>query len=528
VARDALRGRASELEDRVAERTAEVVRYQALLEAVIENMPDAVFLKDAVDGNRYLLLNSAGERLYGKARDDVIGLTDAQVLPRELLRLSDTADAAVLDSRRPHMIPDQIWRSGETYHRVESRRVPIQDAAGDLRFILGVLRDVTEGKALEDRVRELQRMDAIGQLTGGIAHDFNNLLAVIMTNVEMLRDDMAVQGAATDIADEAIGAVARGAELVRRLLAFARKQHLDPSPIDINERLPGVAALLRRTLGEKVALQVQLASGLWPAMIDPTQVDDALINLAINARDAMHGGGTLTVETANVTLERDYTDLHADVRPGDYVMLAVSDTGTGMSPETIKHAFEPFYTTKAPGKGTGLGLSQVYGWVKQSGGHISIYSELDHGTSIKLYLPRATAGADDSRPEGKAEPMRGGSETILLVEDNPDVRRATVRQLQSLGFTVEEAGDAHEALARIESGLRFDLLLTDVVMPGGMTGYELAAEVERVRPGTRVLFTSGYTELAAPLADAPRGALLSKPYRRVDLDRAIRTALDEC
>jgi PAS domain S-box-containing protein len=527
VAQDALRGRTSELEDRVAERAAEVVRYQVLLEAVIENMPDAVFLKDATDGNRYLLLNGAGERLYGRPRDAVIGFTDEQVLPRELLRASDAADAAVLAERRPQVTPDQVWRIGDTYHRVESRRIPIDDAAGELRFILGVLRDVTEGKALEDRVRELQRMDAIGQLTGGIAHDFNNLLAVIMTNVEMLREDVAASGGSVDLADEAIGAVARGAELVRRLLAFARKQHLDPSAVDINERLPGVAALLRRTLGEKVSLQVQLASDLWPAMIDPTQVDDALMNLAINARDAMAGGGTLTVETANVTLETDYTDLHADVAPGDYVLLAVSDTGSGMSPETIARAFEPFYTTKAPGKGTGLGLSQVYGWVKQSGGHIKIYSELGVGTSIKLYLPRAGAHAAAAPEPDAPEPMAGGSETILVVEDNPDVRRAAVRQLQGLGYAVVEASDAREAIGRVREGLRFDLLLTDVVMPGGMTGYELAIEVDKLRPGTRVLFTSGYTELAAPSADAPRGALLSKPYRRIDLDRAVRQALDK-
>lgn len=326
--------------------------------------------------------------------------------------------------------------------------------------------------------------------------------------------------------DDVIGAAARGAELVRRLLAFARMQHLEPASIDLGERVPNVIGLLQRALGENVQLQVRMADGLWPAVIDPTQVDDALLNLAINARDAMPGGGTLTIETQNVHLDEDYAAHHVEVTPGDYVMLAVSDTGTGMEPEVVARAFEPFFTTKEEGKGTGLGLSQVFGWVKQSGGHIKIYSEVGHGTTVKLYLPRAEAEDAAPAPQLDASAV-GGSETILVVEDNPNVRKTVIRQLRDLGYQSIEADSGAAALELIGQGAEFDLLLTDVVMPGGMTGYQLADAIRQERPDLKVLFTSGYTELARS-TDQPtrRDALLSKPYRKQDLGRAVRNAID--
>jgi CheY-like chemotaxis protein len=298
--------------------------------------------------------------------------------------------------------------------------------------------------------------------------------------------------------------------------------------LDLNERLPAITGLLRRSLGEAIRLDVHHAVDLWPALIDPTQVDDALVNLAINARDAMPEGGSLIIETANVVLDEDYATHHVEVSPGEYVMLAVSDSGTGMSSDVIARAFEPFFTTKPEGKGTGLGLSQVYGWVKQSGGHIKVYSELGHGTTIKLYLPRAAAVAGDlpsgSRRAGSAP---RGSETIFVVEDNPNVRSIVLRQLTDLGYVTIEAADGASAVEMARQGAEFDMLLTDVVMPGGMTGYDVAERLAALRPDLKVLFTSGYTQLAAGNGRAARaGPLLSKPYRKQDLGRAVRALLD--
>jgi nitrogen-specific signal transduction histidine kinase len=403
--------------------------------------------------------------------------------------------------------------------------VPIGNGSGAPMQILAIVRDVTDAKAREEQVRQLLRMDAVGRLTGGIAHDFNNLLAIIHGNSELIRARLKDGSDSADMADDVIGASARGAELVRRLLAFARMQHLEPEAIDLNARLPDILSLLERTLGENVNVRTKPARDLWPATVDPTQVDDAIVNLAINARDAMPDGGTLTIETQNVILDEDYAAHHVEVVPGDYVMLAVSDTGTGMPPDVIARAFEPFFTTKPEGQGTGLGLSQVFGWVKQSGGHIKIYSELGHGTTIKLYLPRAeTETAAAEQPVDVRTPT--GTETILVVEDNAKVRKTVIRQLHDLGYRTIEADGGGAALDLMRRGTSFDLLLTDVVMPGGITGYQLAEQARAERPGLKVLFTSGYTELAAA-SEADLGhQLLSKPYRKQDLGHAVRAVLD--
>jgi nitrogen-specific signal transduction histidine kinase/ActR/RegA family two-component response regulator len=404
--------------------------------------------------------------------------------------------------------------------------VPITNGAGSPTRLLAIIRDVTEARAREDQLRQLQRMDAVGRLTGGVAHDFNNLLAIVHGNSELLRDRLEAGSEEAEMADDVVGAAGRGAELVRRLLAFARMQHLEPEAIDLNARLPNLLGLLQRSLGENVNVRAKTSEGLWPAIVDPTQVDDAIVNLAINARDAMPGGGTLTIKTENVTLDEDYAAHHVEVTPGDYVMLAVSDTGTGMSQEVIGRAFEPFFTTKREGEGTGLGLSQVFGWVKQSGGHIKIYSELGHGTTIKLYLPRAEAQSADKGPRVEvATPT--GDETILVVEDNPNVRRTVIRQLHDLGYKTVEAESGASALQMVSEGTEFDLLLTDVIMPGGMTGYQLADELRQARPGLKILFTSGYTELVTVGEQAAlKDPLLSKPYRKQDLGRAVRSVLD--
>ncbi len=518
-----------ELEDRVQERTADVKRASVLLNAVVENLPDMIILKEQDgdgDGYRYLLINAAGEQMLGKTRDEIIGRTESELFPPEETSQILKAIRSVRETGEARTFTDRRMTTSSGLRTVETRIVPIANGNGGTALILGIVRDVSETRAREDQLRQLQRMDAIGRLTGGVAHDFNNLLAIIHGNSELVRGQVDDKSEAAEMVDDVIGAAARGAELVRRLLAFARMQHLEPASIDLGERVPNVIGLLQRALGENVQLQVRMADGLWPAVIDPTQVDDALLNLAINARDAMPDGGTLTIETQNVHLDEDYAAHHVEVTPGDYVMLAVSDTGTGMEPEVVARAFEPFFTTKEEGKGTGLGLSQVFGWVKQSGGHIKIYSEVGHGTTVKLYLPRAEAEDAAPAPQLDASAV-GGSETILVVEDNPNVRKTVIRQLRDLGYQSIEADSGAAALELIGQGAEFDLLLTDVVMPGGMTGYQLADAIRQERPDLKVLFTSGYTELARS-TDQPtrRDALLSKPYRKQDLGRAVRNAID--
>ena len=517
-----------ELEDRVQQRTAEVSRASKLLDAVVENIPDMVLLKEpSGEGFRYLLINAAGEKLLGRSRDRIVGRTETDLFPAEESAQIVEANRRVAASGEPQVLTDRTLTTASGTRTVETRMVPIANGSGETALILAIVRDVSEAKRREEQVRQLQRMDAIGRLTGGVAHDFNNLLAIIHGNSELVRDRLEAGTDLAEMTDDVIGAAARGAELVKRLLAFARMQHLEPASVDLGERIPNVIGLLQRALGENVQLQVRMAEELWPAIIDPTQVDDALLNLAINSRDAMPDGGTLTIETQNVHLDEDYAAHHVEVAPGDYVMLAVSDTGTGMEPEVLARAFDPFFTTKEEGQGTGLGLSQVFGWVKQSGGHIKIYSEVGHGTTIKLYLPRAfEEGAVAAAP---AEPVPpGGNETILVVEDNANVRKTVVRQLHDLGYRSVEAESGASALKLVAEGLSFDLLLTDVVMPGGMTGYQLADQLRRTRPDTRVLFTSGYTELARSADQlSRRDSLLSKPYRKQDLGRAVRRALDQ-
>ena len=516
-----------ELEDRVQERTAEVKRAGDLLNAVVENMPDMILLKEpSGDGFRYLLINAAGERLIGRDRGEIIGRTENEIFPAEEAASVIEANRAVAASGRARTFTDRKVTTSAGVRTVETRMVPISNGGGGRTLILAIVRDLTDAKAREEQLRQLQRMDAIGRLTGGVAHDFNNLLAIIHGNSELLRTRLEDGSEDAEMAEDVIGAAARGAELVKRLLAFARMQHLDPESVDLNARVTNVHGLLQRALGENVQLRVKTARGLWPAIIDATQVDDALVNLAINARDAMPDGGALTIESQNVTLDEDYAAHHVEVMPGDYVMLAVSDTGTGMAPDVIARAFEPFFTTKEEGKGTGLGLSQVFGWVKQSGGHIKIYSEVGHGTTIKLYLPRAAAETVRKETEPEAATPEG-DETILVVEDNPNVRKTVIRQLHDLGYRTVQADSGAAALRLVQEGTRFDLLLTDVIMPGGITGYQLADQLRYDRPGLKVLFTSGYTELAAA-GDQParNDPLLSKPYRKQDLGRAVRAALD--
>jgi CheY-like chemotaxis protein len=376
-------------------------------------------------------------------------------------------------------------------------------------------------------LHQVQKMDAVGQLTGGVAHDFNNLLTVIIGALDL--DPARMPPELRGAIDQALRAAERGAALTHRLLAFSRQQTLIAERVDFNALATGMEDLLRRTLGEHVEIELRLQHDLWPALADRGQVENSLLNLAINARDAMPEGGKLTVETANTHLDEDYAAGNVDVAAGDYVMLAVTDTGAGMPPEVLAHVFEPFFTTKEVGKGTGLGLSMIYGFAKQSSGHVKIYSEVGHGTTVRLYLPRlAGETAMSTAAPIAAATGRGGGETILVVEDNPDVRRLVLRQLRDLGYEVIEAANGPQALQVLDSDTQVDLLFTDVVMPGGMTGRQLAEAAKARRPDLKTLFTSGYTEDSIlRLGKLDAGVrLLSKPYRKHELATRIREALD--
>ena len=385
-------------------------------------------------------------------------------------------------------------------------------------------------EAAHDQVRQMQKMEAIGQLTGGIAHDFNNMLSVVIGSLDLAvrRLDRGRDDIRPLIANATEGAN-RAAQLTARLLAFSRQQTLIPTVIDANALVAAMSELLRRTIGEHVRLETVLAGGLWRSKVDASQVENAVLNLAVNARDAMESGGRLTIETANVALDDAYAALHADINSGQYVMIAVTDTGSGMPPEVVARAFDPFFTTKPVGKGTGLGLSQVFGFVKQSQGHVNVYSEPGRGTTIKLYLPRYFGEDETAAAAATVEtmPRARSGETVLVVEDEAQVREMTVTALRDLGYVVRHAPNGAEALRLLSESLPVTLLFTDIVMPG-MTGRELADHALAARPGLRVLYTTGYTRNAVVHDGTldPRTAFLAKPFNMADLANKVRQTID--
>ena len=383
--------------------------------------------------------------------------------------------------------------------------------------------DITEKLRDEMALRQGQKMEATGQLTGGMAHDFNNILQVIQANLDLVKSAVPNDPAALARLNAAGAAADRGARLTQQLLAFARRQPLAPQPTNVARLVRDLADLLRHSLGERITIELDIADEPWNAKIDPGQLENAILNLAINARDAMPDGGTVTVEVSNATLDRRYAALHPDVTPGPYVLVAVDDTGTGMPPEVAAQAFDPFFTTKRDGKGTGLGLSMVYGFVRQSNGHIRIDSAIGQGTSVKLYLPRTMDPV--RRPVDRQRRRAGGSERVLVVEDNDEVRRAVVDMLSGWGYRVVAAENPDVAAAILEKDAAFDLLFTDVVMPGSMSAIELAAMAQRLRPGIAVLLTSGYARDLIPAEDRPDYPLIAKPYRGEELMARLRGVL---
>jgi signal transduction histidine kinase/CheY-like chemotaxis protein len=426
------------------------------------------------------------------------------------------------------------YRLGQATQREVAERRRVEEALREMNATLEqqVAERTAALRANEETLRQSQKMEAVGQLTGGVAHDFNNLLQVIIGNLDTIQRHLPEDAARLRrSAAQALNGARRAAALTQRLLAFSRRQPLDPKPLNVNSLVTGLSELIHRTLGETVAVETVLAAGLWQVEADANELEAAILNLAVNARDAMADGGRLTIETANAHIDEAYAASFFELTPGQYVSIAVSDTGCGMDPDTVARAFEPFFTTKPVGQGTGLGLSQVYGFVKQSGGHVKIYSEVGEGTTVKIYLPRLIADAD-ALSEETAEivaPDGDSDETILVVEDDDDVRTYSVDILRELGYRVLDAHDGASALRLLERQARVDLLFTDVVLPGGMTGAQMAEQARRLRPTLKVLFTTGYARNAIiHQGRLDKGVrLITKPFSSTDLGAKVRDVLDE-
>ena len=507
-------------------------RNRDFLNRIIEAVPVTIYVKDASD-RRYLLLNHAGEKLMGLPRARVIGRTAFDLFDDDVARLTTAYDQTTLDSGTDLSLPAQPVRMPNDETRVVlSRRLTIPGPNGDAQYLVGVIEDLTEHKAIEEQLRQAQKMEAIGHLTGGIAHDFNNLLTIMIGNLDLLRDDVAGNAQAEEKVDAVLQAGERGADLARRMLDFSRRQPLQAKPADLNRLVMDAMRMLSRTLGEAVTIDMKLAPELGPVSVDGQQFETALMNLAINARDAMPDGGTLRVATRVEEAASGHPEVHPDAPAGPCAVIEIADTGSGMPPAVLEHIFEPFFTTKTAGKGTGLGLSMVYAFMQQSGGYIRAASEVGRGTTFLLYFPLLASAA--AQPEGSpaaAPPARNDvaqGEVILAVDDNDAVRATVVRQLKELGYTVREADGAQAALDIIDSPATIDLLFTDVIMPGGMNGKELAVEALRRRPDLPVLFTSGFpgTSQDGGIRFDEHDVLLSKPYRRQQLARAVREMLD--
>ena len=501
---------------------------EALYRAIFANTADYLFVIDISDDGIFSVaeLNPAFEQ--------ATGITTVAARGRDIREMTSRALAdrfighyhAVIAAGRP-VFAREVNRLPEGLRIWESIHVPVRNEQGRIDRIVGSARDVTEREQAEEQLRRAQRMEAIGHLTGGVAHDFNNLLQVIRGNLELIAADVADRPSAAQRLRNALHGADRAAQLTRQLLAFARRQPLEPKVVNLGRMVGDMADMLRRMLGESITVETIIADGLWNTLADPAQVESAVLNLAINARDAMPQGGRLSIEVANARLERDAAQLGGDVEPGEYVLIAVRDTGHGMEPDVVARVFEPFFTTKGDERGTGLGLSMVYGFVKQSNGHVQVDSEVGQGTVVKIFLPRAHQDETAAEPAVAAGPLEGRSEIILVVEDDDLVRASSVSLLHDLGYTCLHASDGAAALELLRAGVKVDLLFTDVVMPGPVRSRDLASEAQRLKPGLPVLFTSGYTEDSI-VHDGrldPGVQLLSKPYAREDLARKVRALL---
>lgn len=505
-----------------------LLESEQLAHGIIDTALDAFVQIDETGG--VVDWNSRAEEIFGWTRSEAIGKNFNNLIIAETARTELNATL------------ERFLRSGEDQtlgrrreivaQRSDGRKFPAELSITALQRRQGVLfngffRDLTDKIAAEERIRQTEKMEALGQFTGGIAHDFNNILTVITGTIEILTEAVAEDPSLLEITMMIDEAATRGANLTQDLLSFARKQPLEPRETDVNSLIIDTARLLRPTLGEHIEIESVFEEEVCLATVDPSQLSTALLNLAINARDAMPGGGKLIIETRSIRLDEAYASMHSEVQPGRYALIAVSDTGVGIPTAILDKVFDPFFTSKEPGKGTGLGLSMVYGFVKQSAGHIKIYSEEGHGTTIKIYLPPGTGAALVSEA-AVAPVIEGGHERILVVEDDRLVRDYVIKQLHTLGYTTLAAGNAAEGLSMVDAGTKFDLLFTDVIMSGGVNGRQFSDEARKRQPHLKVLFTSGYTENAI-IHNGRLDAgvlLLAKPYRKSELAKMIRKALE--
>ena len=512
------------------------VRFRRLIEGVVDY---AIFQLDP--SGIVATWNSGAQRIKGYTADEIIGQHFSRFYTDED-RKAEIPDKALATAAREGRFEAEAWRVRKDGSRFYALVVidAIRDDNGELLGFAKVTRDITErveaARKLEEAQQHLaasQKMEAIGQLSGGIAHDFNNLMMIVIGNLETAQRHAKTLAQVNPNLDRAVGNAMRGAQraaaLTSRLLAFSRRQPLDPKPLDVNKFLAGAAEFMQRSLGETVDVEAVGSAGLWQIEADPNHLESALVNLAINSRDAMPGGGKITIEATNVYADEEYSQVNPELMPGQYVLICVSDTGLGMPADVLTRAFEPFFTTKEPGQGTGLGLSQVYGFIKQSGGHLKIYSEMGHGTTVKLYLPRYTRQPVGDEEENQPIALGEQGEVILIVEDSDDLRAYLTEVLRELGYQVLVAPGARAALPLLEQvSRRIDLLLTDVVMPG-MNGRELGQQAQALRPGLRVLYMTGYSRNAVVhQGKLDNGVqLLQKPISQALLAARVRDLLDQ-
>jgi len=510
---------------------ADLVAREAHLRSILDTVPEAMVVID--DAGVISSFSAAAERLFGYGAREVIGRNVSALMPQPDRGAHDGYLHRYLTTGERRIIGYGRVVTGQ---KKDGSLFPMELAIGEAqaagrRIFTGFIRDLTSRHRIEEELRQAHKMEAVGQLTGGIAHDFNNLLTVISGNLEMIErritdDKLRV------LLSEAQGAADDGAKLTGQLLAFGRRQPLNPKLVDVGQLVSNFSDLLRRALGEAVELRTIVSGSPGPALVDASQLQNALLNLALNARGAMPRGGRLTVEISPAKLDADYASMYPEVRTGSYVLISVTDTGTGMSAEVKQRAFEPFFTTKGVGAGTGLGLSMVYGFTKQSGGHVQLYSEVGQGTSVRLYLPVARALPSQAGAEGPVQPVAEvslpvGSETILVVEDDARVRRVAVARLEDTGYRVLQAENGTQALRLLEEHREVALIFTDIVMPGGMSGDELAREARLMRPGVKIIFTSGFAEPSVAVRElAAHANWLKKPYTAMELAVRIRELLD--
>ncbi|WP_233856935.1 hybrid sensor histidine kinase/response regulator [Paraburkholderia sp. HD33-4] len=524
----------SDVSDKKAAHDA-VLKSERSFRLLVQGVTDYAIFMLSPDGH-ITSWNAGARRIKGYTESEIIGSHFSRFYTPEDVA-AGVPSRGLETARREGRFEAEGWRVRRGGSRFFAHVVI--DAIYEDNELVGfakITRDITERRRASELLEQTtaalvqaQRMEALGKLTGGVAHDFNNVLQVMRGNLELLQSRYGGDAWSAERLGNALDAVDRGAKLASQLLAFGRQQPLAPVVINPARQLHSLDDLLRRALGETIEVESMVAGGLWNTIVDPHQFENVILNLAINARDAMPDGGKLTLELANATLDDEYVSSLPDVAHGQYVMLAVTDTGTGMSREVMERAFDPFFSTKAVGQGTGLGLSMAYGFVKQSGGHIQLYSEVGEGTTVKVYLPRSTGTPLETR-QGTAAQLKHGNETILVVEDDPTVRSTVVEVLTGLGYVVLKANNAEQALTVIESGAHIDLLFTDVVMPGAVRTPELARRAVQILPALKVLYTSGYTQNAIVHGGRldPGVQLLSKPYSREQLALKVRQVLVDC